>query len=100
MSKNIANRLEKIEKALSISNIRQNSFVRIIVIISRRDDKTACEQLGSIEQWESYKQVIAQNPDDEIILLTPDPQLELIARNRPLTKNEIAALLRDRPQVA
>jgi len=97
--KNIQNRLRKIEEALSVSEDSQKRLcVRVILYCG--SDKEIRKQLGPIEQWASYKQVEAQYPDEEVIAFMADPRLELIARQRPLTKEELAVLLRYQPQVA
>jgi hypothetical protein len=95
MTKSIENRLERIEKTLSIGEKQ----TLVILDFRRYGDKPAAETLGPIEQWETYKQVIAQNPDEQLIIFLADPQLEIEARKRPLTQDELAGLL-DRPKVA
>jgi hypothetical protein len=94
--KTIRNRIEKIEQSLSIGK----EILRVWVILSCKSDEELRKQLGPVEQWESYKQVEAQYPDAEILTFMADPQIELIARQRPLTEDEIAVLLQHQPQVA
>jgi hypothetical protein len=95
MTKSIERRIEKIEKALSIGEKQ----TLVILDFRRYGDKPAADTLGPIEQWETYKQVIAQNPDERAIVFRADPQLEIEARNRQLTQDELAGLL-TKPQVA
>jgi hypothetical protein len=97
--KNIQNRLKKIEEALSVSEDSQKRLC-VRVILSCVSDKELLKQLGPVKQWASYKQVEAQYPDEEVMTFMADPELELKARQRQLTKDELAALLRYQPQVA
>jgi hypothetical protein len=94
--KTLRNRIEKIEDTLSIGE----EIFCVRVILSCGSDKELLKQLGPVEQWASYKQVEVQYPDAEILTFMADPQIELIARQRPLTKDELAVLLRYQPQVA
>lgn len=77
MTKSIENRLEKIEKALSIGKKRSK-----LVIINYRfcNKKSAEEMLGPINQWETYKQ--ATDTQKDSVFFEPNPQKEIEARQR------------------
>jgi hypothetical protein len=91
-NKNIESRLRRIEDGLGMGEKAPNKAV-VILSFSRYGDKSVTESLGPIEQWETYKQVIAQNPDEQLIVFRADSQLEIEARKRPLTQSESAGLL-------
>ncbi|MFA5252212.1 MAG: hypothetical protein WC454_06475 [Phycisphaerae bacterium] len=82
--KTIQNRLAKIEQALSIGEER----LCVRITISRLDDSPFIESLGPIEQWETYKQAEAQDPDATIMVFRADPQLEIEARKRIQNETE------------
>jgi len=98
MAKNIESRIKRIENGLGMGDKAPKQPV-VIIDFSRYGHKSVAESLGSINEWETYKQVIAQNPDAEIIVFRADPQLEIEARKRPLTQDELAGLLAQ-PKVA
>ena len=84
MNKNVENRIKKIEQALSIGE------KQALVILNFRHygDKSVAESLGPIEQWETYKQTIAEDPDKDLIIFEADPQKEIEARQRLQNETE------------
>jgi hypothetical protein len=85
MTKSIENRLERIEKTLSIGK-----QPRVLVVIttgtsewgeegpSRRWDKALIYSLGPIEQWETYKRAVETGRD--FVLFVPNPYKEIETR--------------------
>jgi hypothetical protein len=88
MKKNIENRVKKIEQALSIGEEQ----TIVVMLIERYGDKPVEETFGPIEQWASYKQYIEFHKEKSFIVFNSNPQLEIIARQRPLTTEELAVL--------
>ncbi len=80
--KTIGNRLAKIEQALSIGEER----LCVRVTIRCLDDRPFIESLGPIEQWETYKQAEAKDPD--FVVFRIDPQKEIEARKRIQNETE------------
>jgi hypothetical protein len=85
MTKSIENRLEKIEKTLSIG---KQPHVLIVITNGtpewgeegpvRHWDKALIDSLGPIEQWETYKRAIETAQD--FVMFLPDPYKEIEAR--------------------
>lgn len=75
MTKSIENRLEKIEKALSIGKER---LVVVIRTFQLDNDKPVEETLGPINEWITYKQAI--DTGEDLVVFSPDPQKEIEAR--------------------
>ncbi len=91
MTRNIESRLRRIEEQLNL-NKKIPKLTLIIMDYYRYGDKYIAESLGSIEQWVTYKRAVAAYEKGNLIIFTPDPQLEIEARKRPLTQDEIAKL--------
>jgi hypothetical protein len=87
MAKGIEKRIEDIEDSLQVKRPPR----QLIVILGCRGDKNLIETLGDTEQWASYKQYMELHQDDSRILLSfyLDAELEVKARQRPLTKDEL-----------
>jgi hypothetical protein len=91
MSKNIESLLRRIEERLGVNKKPPGRTCVILSFARFEKDKSVTESLGPIEQWESYKQYAELHKKKSLIAFPPDPQLELIARQRPLTPEELAA---------
>ena len=85
MGKSIENRLERIEKTLSIG---KRPYVFIVITNGtpewgeegppRRWDKALIDSLGPIKQWETYKRAVETAQD--FVMFIPDPYKEIEAR--------------------
>jgi hypothetical protein len=91
MARNIESRLRRIEEQLNLSK-KIPKLTLIIMDYYRYGDKSIAESLGPIEQWITYKRAVAAYEKGNLIIFTPDPQLEIEARKRPLTQDELDEL--------